>query len=100
MAHPEMVSEQEWARARGDLLTAEKEATRALDALAARRRRLPMVKFGEYVFAAAERAGVRRGALWGGPRRPPRGGPPVVGGPLVKGPGPARRLPVHGPRSG
>jgi predicted dithiol-disulfide oxidoreductase (DUF899 family) len=51
MAHPEIVSEQEWAQARGELLTAEKEATRALDALAARRRRLPMVKFGDYVFA-------------------------------------------------
>jgi predicted dithiol-disulfide oxidoreductase (DUF899 family) len=51
MAQPEIVSEQEWAQARGELLTAEKEATRALDALAARRRRLPMVKFGDYVFA-------------------------------------------------
>jgi predicted dithiol-disulfide oxidoreductase (DUF899 family) len=54
MAHPEIVSEQEWAQARGELLTAEKEATRALDALAARRRRLPMVKFGDYVFASPE----------------------------------------------
>jgi predicted dithiol-disulfide oxidoreductase (DUF899 family) len=51
MAQPEIVSEQEWAQARGELLTAEKEATRALDALAARRRRLPMVKFRDYVFA-------------------------------------------------
>jgi predicted dithiol-disulfide oxidoreductase (DUF899 family) len=54
MAHPEIVSEQEWAQARGELLTAEKEATRALDALAARRRRLPMVKFGDYLFATPE----------------------------------------------
>jgi predicted dithiol-disulfide oxidoreductase (DUF899 family) len=54
MAQPEIVSEQEWAQARGELLTAEKEATRALDALAARRRRLPMVKFGDYVFATPE----------------------------------------------
>jgi predicted dithiol-disulfide oxidoreductase (DUF899 family) len=54
MAHPEIVSEQEWAQARGELLAAEKEATRALDALAARRRRLPMVTFGDYVFAAPE----------------------------------------------
>ncbi len=54
MAHPEIVSEQEWAQARGELLTAEKEATRALDALAARRRRLPMVKFGEYEFATPD----------------------------------------------
>ena len=34
------------------LLLAEKEATRAQDALAARRRRLPMVAFGEYTFTA------------------------------------------------
>jgi predicted dithiol-disulfide oxidoreductase (DUF899 family) len=54
MAHPEIVSEQAWAQARGELLTAEKEATRALDALAARRRRLPMVKFGDYVFATPD----------------------------------------------
>jgi predicted dithiol-disulfide oxidoreductase (DUF899 family) len=51
MAKPEIVSAQEWQQARAGLLTAEKEATRALDALAARRRRLPMVKFGDgYVF--------------------------------------------------
>jgi predicted dithiol-disulfide oxidoreductase (DUF899 family) len=54
MAQPEIVSEPEWAQARGELLTAEKEATRALDALAARRRRLPMVKFGDYVFATPD----------------------------------------------
>jgi predicted dithiol-disulfide oxidoreductase (DUF899 family) len=50
MAKPEIVSAEEWEQARAELLTAEKQATRALDALAARRRRLPMVKFGEYVF--------------------------------------------------
>ncbi len=37
MAKPEIVSAGEWQQARGELLTAEKEATRALDALAARR---------------------------------------------------------------
>jgi predicted dithiol-disulfide oxidoreductase (DUF899 family) len=52
MAQPEIVTEQEWQRARDDLLTAEKEATRAEDALAARRRRLPMVKVGEYEFGS------------------------------------------------
>jgi predicted dithiol-disulfide oxidoreductase (DUF899 family) len=52
MAKPEVVTAQEWQRARDELLTAEKEATRALDALAARRRRLPMVKFGSYVFGS------------------------------------------------
>jgi predicted dithiol-disulfide oxidoreductase (DUF899 family) len=50
MAQPQIVSAQEWEKARAELLTAEKEATRALDALAARRRRLPMVAFGPYVF--------------------------------------------------
>jgi predicted dithiol-disulfide oxidoreductase (DUF899 family) len=50
MANPKIVSATEWQQARDDLLTSEKEATRALDALAARRRRLPMVKFGSYQF--------------------------------------------------
>jgi predicted dithiol-disulfide oxidoreductase (DUF899 family) len=51
MAKPKIVSAEEWQQARDDLLKAEKEATRALDALAARRRRLPMVKFGNgYAF--------------------------------------------------
>jgi predicted dithiol-disulfide oxidoreductase (DUF899 family) len=49
---PEIVSAETWQQDRDELLKAEKEATRALDALAARRRRLPMVKFdnGKYVF--------------------------------------------------
>src|SRR5271169_4059543 len=51
MEKPRIVSAEEWQRARDELLTAEKEATRAQDALAARRRRLPMVKFDSgYVF--------------------------------------------------
>ncbi len=51
MAKPHVVSAEEWEQTRAELLVAEKEATRALDALAARRRRLPMVKFGnDYVF--------------------------------------------------
>jgi predicted dithiol-disulfide oxidoreductase (DUF899 family) len=45
MEKPETVSAQEWQLARDELLKAEKEATRTLDALAARRRRLPMVRF-------------------------------------------------------
>jgi len=49
---PEVVSAQDWQQERDELLRAEKEATRALDALAARRRRLPMVKFdnARYMF--------------------------------------------------
>ena len=51
MQKPEIVSAEEWQQARDELLKAEKEATRALDALAARRRRLPMVKFAnDYAF--------------------------------------------------
>lgn len=45
MATPDIVSAEEWQQGRDELLKAEKEATRALDALAARRRRLPMVRF-------------------------------------------------------
>jgi len=51
MAKPRVVSTEEWHQAREELLTDEKAATRALDALAARRRRLPMVRFSnEYRF--------------------------------------------------
>jgi hypothetical protein len=46
MAIPKIVPAGQWQQARDELLKAEKEATRALDALAARRRRLPMVKSG------------------------------------------------------
>jgi len=48
---PEVVSTEKWQQARDELLKVEKEATRAIDALAARRRRLPMVRFdNKYVF--------------------------------------------------
>ena len=51
MNKPPIVSAEEWHRERDALLVAEKEATRALDALAARRRRLPMVRFDKkYTF--------------------------------------------------
>jgi predicted dithiol-disulfide oxidoreductase (DUF899 family) len=51
MDKPEIVSADEWQAERSDLLTAEKEATRLLDRIAARRRRLPMVRFeNSYVF--------------------------------------------------
>jgi predicted dithiol-disulfide oxidoreductase (DUF899 family) len=53
MEKPQVVTAEEWDLARAELLTAEKEATRALDALAARRRRLPMVRFADdYTFDA------------------------------------------------
>jgi len=48
---PSVVSQSEWAAARKKLLVKEKAMTRALDALAAERRRLPMVAIEkEYVF--------------------------------------------------
>jgi predicted dithiol-disulfide oxidoreductase (DUF899 family) len=51
MNKPPIVSAEEWQRERDALLVAEKEATHALDALAARRRRLPMVAFDKpYAF--------------------------------------------------
>jgi predicted dithiol-disulfide oxidoreductase (DUF899 family) len=51
MEKPPIVSEQQWQEARDELLKAEKEATRTLDAIAARRRRLPMVKWrNDYTF--------------------------------------------------
>jgi predicted dithiol-disulfide oxidoreductase (DUF899 family) len=45
MNQPKEVSVADWQAERDALLVAEKEATRALDAIAARRRRLPMVAF-------------------------------------------------------
>jgi predicted dithiol-disulfide oxidoreductase (DUF899 family) len=51
MALPEIVSAQEYETARAALMVQEKAATRALDALAAQRRRLPMVRFdNSFVF--------------------------------------------------
>ncbi|HEY8286165.1 MAG TPA: DUF899 domain-containing protein [Chloroflexota bacterium] len=48
---PRIVSRDEWLAAREELLTKEKEATRARDALAAERRRLPMVQIDkDYLF--------------------------------------------------
>jgi predicted dithiol-disulfide oxidoreductase (DUF899 family) len=51
MNSPEVVTPAEWDVARRRLLAREKEATRARDALAAERRRLPVVSFDKaYVF--------------------------------------------------
>jgi predicted dithiol-disulfide oxidoreductase (DUF899 family) len=51
-AMPEIVSAEQWQQQRDELLRTEKEATRALDKIAAQRRRLPMVRFdnNKYVF--------------------------------------------------
>ena len=49
---PTIVDQAEWQKARDALLVKEKAATRARDALAAERRRLPMVKIDKkYLFA-------------------------------------------------
>src|SRR2546427_3248868 len=51
MHRPQVVSPAEWEAAREALLVKEKEATRARDALAAERRRLPMLQIEkDYVF--------------------------------------------------
>ncbi len=56
MSRPRIVSMTEWQRARDDLLVKEKAATRALDALAAERRRLPMTRVdADYVFEGRDR---------------------------------------------
>jgi predicted dithiol-disulfide oxidoreductase (DUF899 family) len=47
MALPPIVSTEAWQAARDELLLKEKAATRALDALAAERRRLPMVRMDD-----------------------------------------------------
>lgn len=60
VAMPEVVSAQEWQRAREELLTAEKEATRREDAIAAQRRRLPMVPFDNQRYEFATTDGPRR----------------------------------------
>jgi len=71
MNRPQVVSEQEWQAARDALLVKEKEYTRALDALAAERRRLPMVKLdsGTYTFTAPDGSAVSLGGLFDGHRQ-------------------------------
>jgi predicted dithiol-disulfide oxidoreductase (DUF899 family) len=49
---PPVVSRDEWWSRRQDLLLEEKRLTRELDALAAKRRRLPMTQMGRYEFAS------------------------------------------------
>ena len=56
MELPQIVTAEQWQKARDELLVKEKELTHALDALAAERRRLPMVRFdSDYVFTGQER---------------------------------------------
>ena len=55
LAHPEIVTRDEWLAARKQLLAREKELTRQGDRVSAERRRLPMVKLQkEYAFDGPE----------------------------------------------
>ncbi len=55
IAHPPIVSREEWLAQRKQLLLEEKELTRAQDRLSAKRRRLPMVKIDkDYEFEGPE----------------------------------------------
>jgi predicted dithiol-disulfide oxidoreductase (DUF899 family) len=70
MNRPPVVSAEEWQTARGALLVKEKEHTRALDALAAERRRLPMVRLAkDYQFTAPDGAQVGLTDLFQGRRQ-------------------------------
>ena len=70
MRTPPVVSAEEWNAAREELLRKEKEHTRAKDALAAERRRLPWVRVEkQYTFEGPDGKG--------GPARPVRGAPPA-----------------------
>ena len=51
---PPVVDQQSWEAAVGELRVREKAATRELDAIAAARRRLPMVELPEYVLDSAD----------------------------------------------
>jgi predicted dithiol-disulfide oxidoreductase (DUF899 family) len=68
---PPIVSAEEWAAARAALLVKEKESTRALDALAAERRRLPMVALDaqKYEFTAPDGRRVGLAELFDGHRQ-------------------------------
>jgi len=68
MNRPRVVSPEEWQTARDALLVKEKEYTRALDALAAERRRLPMVKLDadKYTFTAPDGSAVSLTDLFDG----------------------------------
>ena len=76
MNMPPIVSPQEWDAAREELLVKEKELTRARDALAAERRRMPrMAVEKDYALRGPGRAGE--------PARPVRGPPPADRLPLL-----------------
>jgi predicted dithiol-disulfide oxidoreductase (DUF899 family) len=70
MARPPVVSAEQWKKERDALLVKEKEHTRALDALAAERRRLPMVQLRtDYEFTAPDGRKVGMTDLFDGRRQ-------------------------------
>jgi predicted dithiol-disulfide oxidoreductase (DUF899 family) len=71
MHRPAVVSEREWQAARDALLVKEKALTHQLDALAAERRRLPMVRLdaGRYVFTAPDGSPASLTGLFDGQRQ-------------------------------
>jgi predicted dithiol-disulfide oxidoreductase (DUF899 family) len=70
MNRPQVVSAQEWKAARDALLVKEKDHTRALDVLAAARRRMPMVRLDkDYRFTAPDRTTVGLAGLFQGRRQ-------------------------------
>lgn len=70
MNRPPIVSTQDWQAARDALLVKEKQLTRALDALAAERRRLPMVRLDTgHVFTAPDGAATGLTELFAGRRQ-------------------------------
>jgi predicted dithiol-disulfide oxidoreductase (DUF899 family) len=70
MARPQVVSAEQWKKERDALLVKEKEHTRALDALAAERRRLPMVALRtDYEFTAPDGRTVGMTDLFDGRRQ-------------------------------
>jgi predicted dithiol-disulfide oxidoreductase (DUF899 family) len=66
---PPIVSLDEWQEARAKLLVKEKAATRARDALAAERRRLPMVRVEKHYVFEGERGRVSLLDLFEGRRQ-------------------------------
>ena len=54
MALPPVVDHATWRKELDELRVREKAATRELDAIAAQRRRLPMVRMPEYTLVGAE----------------------------------------------
>lgn len=69
MNTPPIVTAQEWASAHRELLEEEKKLTRARDALAARRRRMPWMEVdSDYRFEGPEGA-VNLAGLFGGRRQ-------------------------------